>query len=1124
MKKFLSIILALVFCISSLSMYAYAVPRTTYDSYEVAQAKIDDALKEKLETMEDDEYVKVVVWLKDYGDEPLYALLSERYGEEITANNEDFIVDRRIEEKKAQVKGLVLEDVEDIREKAQISDIVTDEEIERYISNGMTIDELIEVSERNEYLHNYRQARQDTIQASNARFSEAIDEDECTYIWVSELLPMAVVETTKSYLEAISTLQIISGLSLYIDMDYSLLTSENESNDSDETTTFGISMMMYGLEERTAEIEKEDLEKFYSEGNTVPTPEFTDKFNYTLKEKGFSQEDLTDEKLNQFLEDNGLSQYLTIDELKKLYKCDNTIKYSLDLYRYYTLNHLKICAKNKAYNELINAFYDTYLANDDFEITCVSSGCYIITCSKSYIPYFDDLASQKKIVYDKNWEEHLILRNFVAEPVDSGIRNPLDDYTVTVNFIFNGDNSDYYFPTNDFFINRTSLLEDGTLNISLTCKKKYLEYLDELVSNNVINQLNEETDEDGNVILSFSKENVPYMCLPKYDINTGKIDFPSVPVPVETNLISDDSTSNTTRSYYYMYPHNSLNKTGQGVKAGVLEVKMRNGNCGYNQSSVYLSQKTITIPDGIVLPSLYSSHATNVLSILGGDNDGTYQGIAPSSDLYFADLSWFYDSNNYYQLENAIMFFGDNDVSVLNMSFGRYDIFNYYDYDKYIDIWSEYYKMICVVAAGNTNSGHPYQNNIVTSPGKAFNSITVGNASNTLTESKYTLRNSSLYKEIYSSLPNKPDITAFGTDIYMGSYLGSGTSYAAPMVTGTIACMLEANSRLIGKPDAVKAILMATADQDAIYVDEYNTIKVTPVSNDSTVVDVEGTIRDKSGAGLLNITSAIDTAMHSTEVYRFSYNPMMPAAYHTDFETPEMYFSSTSEVEATLVFPKTTTQPESIPYGTNFDIEVVDSNNVVVAYTEDLVNNAEALKCTFNTSGWYRFRVHCESVDDYETTNPAYATLVITCGCQDSKLEISNCNPASHTVSCSTCNISFSEKHTDLQTINKQFQGYSINYHMYYKFNTLSDKDTDLLNFDCFHFTSEVTNSIQGYTIDVYLDDTIPAGSTSSTKTYRYVWVVVVEPNNSPGNYFIDVHQFTVTQNYLTGTCSLQLY
>ena len=261
MKKFLSIILALVFCISSLSIYAYAIPRTTYDSYEVAQAKIDDALKEKLETMEDDEYVKVVVWLKDYGDEPLYALLSERYGEEINADNEDFIVDRRIEEKKAQVKGLVLEDVEDIREKAQISDIVTDEEIERYISNGMTIDELIEVSERNEYLHNYRQARQDTIQASNARFSEDIDEDECTYIWVSELLPMAVVETTKSYLEAISTLQIISGLSLYIDMDYSLLTSENEPNDSNETTTFGISMMMYGLEEKTAEIEKEDLEK-----------------------------------------------------------------------------------------------------------------------------------------------------------------------------------------------------------------------------------------------------------------------------------------------------------------------------------------------------------------------------------------------------------------------------------------------------------------------------------------------------------------------------------------------------------------------------------------------------------------------------------------------------------------------------------------------------------------------------------------------------------------------------------------------------------------------------------------------------------------------------------------------
>ena len=60
MKKFLSIILALVFCISSLSIYAYAVPRTTYDSYEVAQAKIDnEKFFKKYEELNEDEKVKV---------------------------------------------------------------------------------------------------------------------------------------------------------------------------------------------------------------------------------------------------------------------------------------------------------------------------------------------------------------------------------------------------------------------------------------------------------------------------------------------------------------------------------------------------------------------------------------------------------------------------------------------------------------------------------------------------------------------------------------------------------------------------------------------------------------------------------------------------------------------------------------------------------------------------------------------------------------------------------------------------------------------------------------------------------------------------------------------------------
>ena len=64
-----------------------------------ADDKLTENLKAHLETIEDDEYVPVYVWLEDYGEDMFYKVLSKRLGVSITEQNEEAYIGSKVAEK-----------------------------------------------------------------------------------------------------------------------------------------------------------------------------------------------------------------------------------------------------------------------------------------------------------------------------------------------------------------------------------------------------------------------------------------------------------------------------------------------------------------------------------------------------------------------------------------------------------------------------------------------------------------------------------------------------------------------------------------------------------------------------------------------------------------------------------------------------------------------------------------------------------------------------------------------------------------------------------------------------------------------------------------------------------------
>lgn len=218
-----------------------------------------------------------------------------------------------------------------------------------------------------------------------------------------------------------------------------------------------------------------------------------------------------------------------------------------------------------------------------------------------------------------------------------------------------------------------------------------------------------------------------------------------------------------------------------------------------------------------VVPVYY--HASGVASA-AASHHATYKGMAPQAEIVSAGVNGQVDSWD--DVDDAILWAYNNyGVRIMNASFSSQTGQQSDDMqwiDRVFDYYARYYDITMIAAAGNQLYG-----NHIGSPAKGYNVIAVGG-----TDDK---NNSAWGDDVIASFSawknpkradgaygdrEKPEVVAAANDLtllneYNQTYLGSGTSYSAPQVAGLAALLAHRNADLYDEPEAMRAIIMASA-------------------------------------------------------------------------------------------------------------------------------------------------------------------------------------------------------------------------------------------------------------------------------------------------------------------------
>ena len=275
--------------------------------------------------------------------------------------------------------------------------------------------------------------------------------------------------------------------------------------------------------------------------------------------------------------------------------------------------------------------------------------------------------------------------------------------------------------------------------------------------------------------------------------------------------------------------------TGDGIRVGIYE---SGGICDVDH--VNLSDKNITLRDAT---KTETPHATNVASILAT--------IAPDAEFYVSDVD-----------RIGIQWFIDMGCDIVNCSFGYYNNGDPDEDGNYSDGIKQYrndidgvydYQILAhfitvVKSAGNYNNNQKSSSynpqNKVTSPGYAYNVITVGGVQRTNSSSGYYLEHDDGASYVTSPIRAKPNVSAIFTVTIPNVGSGSGTSYATPQVAGCIALLEESDVNYVAYPERVMSVLMSTAQKTNDYTEDV------------------GRFNDNVGAGVIDLQRAIDSDLH----------------------------------------------------------------------------------------------------------------------------------------------------------------------------------------------------------------------------------------------------------------------
>jgi len=340
---------------------------------------------------------------------------------------------------------------------------------------------------------------------------------------------------------------------------------------------------------------------------------------------------------------------------------------------------------------------------------------------------------------------------------------------------------DFYSAMNEAELNELDLSEDGyeISSYSPFVSKRFATYSDYLASRQSLEAVSLDPSVE-KVFAEVSPNDSMSSESSHVNSNDNLSDVPEISLETAKEMIGVDSAS----------------YNGSGVKIGIID----EGN-----PSIQTNFANGCIKGTRVSSSSSSFHTSQVASIIGGTT-----GIAPNADLYIAEFSSYVSG---YGLTDCVEWLLDKGVSVINMSMQNLDK-GYYDGScAYVDYIASHDNVAFVKSAGNDETPE----HLISDPGMGMNVFTVGSVDGSENVSSYSSYN---VESPYAGIITKPTVVAPGDHIVIPNIpkptgasdgYNSGTSFSAPMVTGTIALLMQEFPVLKSLPSLVMSSIVTGA-------------------------------------------------------------------------------------------------------------------------------------------------------------------------------------------------------------------------------------------------------------------------------------------------------------------------
>ena len=393
------------------------------------------------------------------------------------------------------------------------------------------------------------------------------------------------------------------------------------------------------------------------------------------------------------------------------------------------------------------------------------------------------------------------------------------------------------------------------------------------------------------------------------------------------------------------YLRDTCGNTGNNVKIGQIELDVPDiTDSDLSSATIYRYPSTATTDD----------HPTQVAKILVGTN----YGVAPSATLYSYGMVNDSESQFYVGVEYLL----SQGVNVINCSGG----FFHYGYYSVASQWTDHlaiqHDVHFVACAGNLESYNPAK--FVLDPAMGYNVIAVGGyySNGTVKNTDDGLSSFSCTEEDWvghGPRAEKPNLIAPAESLSIPGWSGtqSGTSYAAPMVTGVIADLCSYNYTLKVKQTAIGAIMEAGCIYK-IYGVQGNGIRGDKFTSYYRVDSMEQ-ISNEEGAGKLDAKASrymVTTAQWGGTTVNATSLPYTQTFYIDS--------SSNSLTRIALFWLKRNslsgTHSSATPTGdafSNLNLQVLGPNGNVVASSTTQYANFEIVQFVPTVTGNYTIKV-----------------------------------------------------------------------------------------------------------------------------------------------------------------------